>query len=320
MPRARSSRSTTPGSGPPSTSIRAPGGASTSSASPWPTSNAVSVRSAGAAGARETGKIASATAATATAAARRGIHRPTKTANPRTNAAAAAPRSISRSAGAMRRPSANCSPAHRINPSGGPATHATAPPTGIDSCAVKAATPPTTDATVAAGTATRFAAIEANGTAPSRRSSSGATPSCAPTLAAASRRSGRGPGRRRASGGAMTSTPAVASTDKPNPSCPAIAGSASSKTSTATASVYDGSGPRPSIPAASTSAAIALARSTEGSARVSSANQHTATNPIHRRPRAPTPTTRASPSTPARNSATLDPDTATRCDNPASVS
>ena len=302
-------------SGPPSTSSRAAGGASTSNASPCPTSRAVSVRTAGARAAPPSGQRPTARTATSAAAADRGARRPRST-TVVSPIATGVRRCSTRNCG----PPAKASPAHRTTASAGVANHATTPPAAVEACATRAIATPTADAAAAAGTATRFAGRDANGTAPWEWSSTGATPSWAPMLAARSTRSGRGPGRRGASAGPTTSTPAVASTDRLNPSCPATSGSARSSSTTAIARTWRASRPRPVMPARSTSAAITPARSTDGSARTSRANQARAAMPVQRRARAPMPASCASARTPASTSATLEPDTATRCDRPASVS
>ena len=207
---------------------------------------------------------------------------------------------------------------HWMTASGGAARAATQPAAAGARGARSVAAMPMVVATAAAGTATRLAGI-APSTPPPRSVSSrtGRTPACAPIVAPRSSRRRRGPGSRSATAGPSSSTPAVAPTDRTNPVWAASSGSTSSATRTAEARSCRGSASRPIAPARSRSPAMAAARSTLGSARTSTTNQASATVATRRRPTRPSPTAEVASATPVRTTATLEPDTATRCERPA---
>ena len=318
MRRSRSRCSSNAGSGPPSKSIRtgrrrSAAGASISNASPWPMSRAVTVRwsTAGAGRSRPNPPSTSAAMTAATARLRR---RRSTIAN-----AASSATGLTKWRGWILGRSLNASAAHRITVSGGPASEATQRAGASKAWARTAEISPRLWASAAAGAATRLAGNDASGTNPSVPSRIGATPSCAPTVAPTVQRTHLGPRRRATTAGASSSTPAVARTDKTNPSRRASSGSTNSSSITATASRRGTSRARPSNPATSTSAAVAPARSTEGCHRTSTTNHTSATNPIQRRPRAPTPQRAASPMTPASINAVCLPETTTRWARPAAA-
>lgn len=185
--------------------------------------------------------------------------------------------------------------------------------------ATAAPTMATALAAAAAGTASMLAGIEASGTSPTVHSSSGATASWAPTVTAS--RSPMRPGghvSRRRTSGARTSTPAVAPAESSIPREPAIPGSSSTSVSTATASACRGSPTTPRTPDSSTTAAMAEARRTLGSQRVSTANQTRPVASTTRRARGPARHAAVTTSSPAATSATFEPLTATRWVRPVS--
>jgi hypothetical protein len=173
-------------------------------------------------------------------------------------------------------------------------------------------------ATAAAGTATRFAGIDANVTSPKVASSTGTTATCAPTVIAArsATRDGNREGRWARTRGAATSTPAVAVADNTSPSEPASRGSTRTSSSTATARLWRASRGTPRTDAASSTSAIVPARCTLGSNRVTNANHGTTSATASHRPLAPTRSSPSTPSTPPSTIATLLPETAVRWVNP----
>ena len=178
------------------------------------------------------------------------------------------------------------------------------------------------EATAAAGTATRFAGSVDRPTSLPLLSRTGRTATWAPIVTASrsstrpARTTGSSGSRRSRMRGATTRTPSVAAADSSRPSRRVSSGSSSTRTRTAPASAWRGATRRPRAPATSTSAAMALARSTEGSARVRTANSASTTTARRRRPRAPRPTAPPASHAPVTTSATLEPDTAVRWVSP----
>ena len=210
-----------------------------------------------------------------------------------------------------------CATASTIR-AGGPASASTAAPRGGTARASVLPTNAMAAATAAAGTATRFAGIDANVTSPKVASSTGTTATCAPIVIAArsASRGGSRCGRWARTRGAATSTPAVAVAESTSPSDPANRGSRSTNSRTATASPWRASRGTPRIEAARSTRAIVPARCTLGSNRVTNANHGTTSATATHRPRAPTRASPSRPSTPPSTIATLLPDTAVRCVNP----
>lgn len=306
MPRRRSHVATSSSSGPPSTRIRAPP-PSTRTASPCPTSIAVTVSTVGADRATGTSRaLATATTATATRATR-DPRRASSHATPATTRTSRAGRTSDTTGRAGRRVAA------RTTCSGTSAQAMTTPPAPALTTPTTAPSITTVEATAAAGTATRFAGTEASGTAPKASRRTGATATCAPIVTPASWASPRGHRcSRRATSGATTSTPAVAVAESSRPIDPARAGSIATRTSTAAASAWVDWVATPRARATSTAPAMTPARSTDGSARVSSTNHANPTTSSTRWPRAPSRRATARASSPPRTIATLEPDTATR--------
>lgn len=127
-------------------------------------------------------------------------------------------------------------------------------------------------------------------------------------------RPSRGPRRRRVIGPARARMPALAATESPKPTEWARNGSASSRATTDSASTLVPALGRPSSDAVMAVRAIATARSTDGSQRVIAPNTTTTTTP--RANRARWPRRRRAGAARASTNATLDPETASRCDRP----
>src|SRR6476659_398523 len=125
----------------------------------------------------------------------------------------------------------------------------------------------------AAGTASRLAGTAARGSGPNTAIVTGATPSCAAIVTARGSRTGAGPGRRAARGPARATMPAVAATDSHHPTEWTSSGSARSTMVTVRPRIRTGRDGRPATTAVAANAAITDALSTDGSKRVSSANQ-----------------------------------------------
>src|SRR5262245_20244644 len=125
----------------------------------------------------------------------------------------------------------------------------------------------------AAGTASRFAGTAASGSGPKSAMLTGATPSWAATVTDRGARSQTGPGRRSASGAASTTIPAVAPTDSHHPTEWTSSGSARSTMVTVRPRMRVGRDGRPLTTAVAAKAAITDALRTDGSKRVSTANQ-----------------------------------------------
>ena len=125
---------------------------------------------------------------------------------------------------------------------------------------------------------------------------------------------------RRRRHGVSAMMPAVAPTERSRPTLVARYGSSSTRTVTANPSTCQGCRDDPPNPAARNSATIAAARSTEGSARVSTTNHPTPATTATRRSRLEPPTPTTTSAIAVTTIATFDPDTATRWVSPASCS
>lgn len=136
---------------------------------------------------------------------------------------------------------------------------------------VPAARPHTINAP-ATGPARRFAGSAASGMGPSVGTNTGATAHCAPAVTASPSRTQRGPGRRVANRGARTSTPIDAATDSRNPSEWTRSGSTSRRPTTASARWRSPPLGLPVVWANKATTATNAARRTDGSNRVTSAN------------------------------------------------
>src|SRR5581483_10504312 len=181
--------------------------------------------------------------------------------------------------------------------------------------ATRPAPSPHTMTAPAAGAASRLAGTVASGTPPNAVASSGATPACAAIVTASGATSHRGPGSRALRRDARTTMPADAPTESWKPVVRTRNGSAMSRPVTASASNRSRDASRPSVEAVTASAAIADARSTDGSKRVTSAKNPMTASVATRRGRSVSRRSRG----PARAStnATFSPETASRCESPA---
>lgn len=122
------------------------------------------------------------------------------------------------------------------------------------------------------GTASRFAGSDPSGTDPNVATSRGATASSAAAVTASGAVNERGPGSTRASRWAPRTMPPEPATDSWKPSDVTSNGSTSNAPAVPSARVRSVDVGRPrTVPVAAT-AAIAVARTTDGSQRVSSAN------------------------------------------------
>ena len=318
MPRRRSHPATWSSSRPPSTSIRTPS-CSTRTASPCPTSIAVITSDVGARGSTNGTQPANATAVTATPTVSgrlRGRHHAT--------AASGASSNVTGLARLTAGTTCPTSAAHSTIRRGRLATTRNGPAAVGVHVATRPPSPTSAVATAAAGTATRLAGTDPNGTSSNARSRSGTTASCAATVTAANAATPGGTHGRRnrtcaVSGSDHARIPAVAPTDSNRPNDVARSGSASTSTATATPRTCHGRATTPRNSATPTSRAIATARRTDGSARVRTRNHASdsattsARTRRHSRRRAATTTT--APTT----TATFDPDTATRWVRPEAV-
>ncbi len=134
----------------------------------------------------------------------------------------------------------------------------------------------------AAGTARRLAGIDANGMPPKTGMSTGATPAWAETVTAS------GAGTPRASRpGPTRAMPAQAPVERRNPTDPTSNGSISTRAVTAKANIRMGEARRPVDDANIAIPAIATARSTDGSHRVSTPNTVRTSIPATTRRRRP---------------------------------
>ena len=123
----------------------------------------------------------------------------------------------------------------------------------------------------AAGTARRLAGTDATGTGPNTATRSGATAAWAASVTASGVTNQRGPGSRPASGRAPTTMPAAPATESRKPSEVASSGSISTMAATPRASARSVEAGRPIAAPTAATDAMAVARSTDGSARVSNA-------------------------------------------------
>ena len=177
--------------------------------------------------------------------------------------------------------------------------------------------PPTRPHTIAgpaAGTASRFAGMDATGSPPVSPASSGATASWAASVTASASTSQRGPGRCATSTGATRRRPEEAATESWNPRERGRNGSASTEAVTASARIRIPSAARALPAAVEATAAMAEARMTDGSNRVSVANPSSTTRVGTQRQRR-SRRRRAGPAT-ARTKATFWPDTTSRWVSP----
>lgn len=167
----------------------------------------------------------------------------------------------------------------------------------------------------AAGTARRLAGIMATGTDPNVGSSTGSAPAWAARVTASGPAIARGPGIADAMRGANSTMPADAPTDSPKPMEPTSNGSTRSTTATARARTRMPSAGRPEVAATQAMAAIAPARTTDGSNRTSTANAPSSASVATMRARLGNQPSSGRAS--ARTNARFWPDTASRCVNPA---
>lgn len=167
----------------------------------------------------------------------------------------------------------------------------------------------------AAGSASRLAGTPTTGSPPDRPTSSGPTATCAARVTPNAAATGRGPGRCSPSGRASSRMPADAATESWKPKTPTSMGSTSTRTITARARVRMPDTGRPSIQAVAAIAAMAEARSTEGSKRVITPKSPTTTSVATQRHRSPS--RRSSGRATTSTNATFSPETTSRCDSPA---
>ena len=123
----------------------------------------------------------------------------------------------------------------------------------------------------ATGTATRLAGSDPTGTEPNAATSSGDTAAWADSVTARGIASHLGPGRASHTRPAPRTMPAAPATDRRNPRDVTSSGSTSTTPVTPRARVRRVEAGRPSAVPTAATPAIAVARSTDGSARVSSA-------------------------------------------------
>src|SRR6266511_694228 len=148
-------------------------------------------------------------------------------------------------------------------------------------------------------------------------SSNGDTPSWADMVVAAASATGFGSHPRRAAMGAASATmPTVAATESWNPTDHTSVGFATSSARTAAPSRVAVVRGRPSTMPASAKPAMTPARSTDGSAPVSTTKNITVARPSTKRPRADRRRSTASPTIGASTMATFSPDTASRWPSP----
>ncbi len=285
------------GSGPPSTRMVSPRGPRNSVASPCPTSRKWAVAIRGRRGGSRA--IAVATATTTKATGRIDRKRIDTARSPKDGSTQPA---VNWGRSDVRRATMRTKPASPVPAATGGSHPMTAP------------APPIIVAAATIGVARRFATGESRGTEPNQTSSSGATASCAETVAPSTVQSTAG--RRPLHNGAPQMIPAVAAADSAKPTSPARPGATPSESATAPPSAVHGVMGRPVRLATSTSPAITAARTTDGSHRVRTTNTTRPASPKRARRLGPyargPPTNHHAP----RNSATLLPDTATKCDKP----
>lgn len=148
-------------------------------------------------------------------------------------------------------------------------TVAGAPPT------IPATSPPVSPHTMsgpATGTASRLAGTAATGTSPNVATSRGDTATWAASVTDRGPASHRGPGSRAARRPAPTTMPAAPATDSRKPSDVTSSGSTRTIPATPSASARSVDAGRPTAEPTAATDAMAVARSTDGSHRVSSAN------------------------------------------------
>ena len=174
---------------------------------------------------------------------------------------------------------------------------------------------PQTMTSPATGTQSRLAGNDATGTGPKVASSTGATPSCAARVTPAASRRAAGPGRIDASRGASTTMATAAQIESWNPVERTSKGSISTSAVTARPTTRNREIGAPGIASVAASAAIAEARSTDGSKRVITPKRpitmRVAPSRGQRRRR------RSSGPASAKAKATFCPETASRCVSPA---
>jgi hypothetical protein len=189
----------------------------------------------------------------------------------------------------------------------------------------RASRPPTTPAGMpaasphtitgpAAGAARRLAGSDTTGRPPKVGMRTGATPIWAAALTARATASERGPGARSARGRARTTMPADAATERRKPIEKTSRGSTSTSPATASASSRMPDCGRPLTAATRARAAMASARRTDGSHRVSNPNSPRVASPASSR--AHSGSRRRSGPARARTKATFSPDTASRWARP----
>ncbi len=166
-----------------------------------------------------------------------------------------------------------------------------------------------------AGAASMFAGSEARGTAPKVATSSGDTAAWAATVTDSGAANQRGPGRTVSMRPAPTTMPAAPATESWKPSDVARSGSIRSMPVAPRVNVRTEEVGRPAAMPTAATDAIAVARSTDGSARVTSANMaNTASVTARRGPKRRLVSTGAAITS---TNATFCPDTAKRCVSPA---
>ena len=178
---------------------------------------------------------------------------------------------------------------------------------------------PSRSAGETAGKAARLAAIVISGTSWKWNSSSGVTPSCAASVvpAAIATAVGRNRPSRSASADASVTMPAVAATESWNPIACTSHGSSTINSSTAAASTEPAARGLPSRTPVSARPAIIPARSTDGSAPVSTTNRTTTPRPSPNRVDRPEPQAPRRTPRPARApSPRSRPETTSRCPSP----
>ncbi len=171
-----------------------------------------------------------------------------------------------------------------------------------------AGSPPTSPHIItgpAAGTASRLAGRDESGIPPNTGISTGATPTCAAMVTASV-----GGTRRRSRAGPTRAMPAQAPAESRKPTEPASIGSSSTSPVTAKASTRTELTGRPRAVAVMASAAMATARSTDGSHRVNAPKVISTTTPATSRPRSPR--RRSIGAATANTKATFCPETASR--------
>ena len=182
--------------------------------------------------------------------------------------------------------------------------------TGIDSGATAAVMTPRTVAGATAGSASRFAGIDARLICPEIDAMSGAQASVAAVGTASA--SASQPGTRRAmrarNRGANTSSDAVAATDNANPTLRDSVGSMKIRHSTAAHNAGKARRRRPVARASTATRPIAAARKTLAWGRATMTNPTIVSTPISAWARRPTPTHRATTSAAPKTIATFAPE------------